>query len=42
MQYFAATSLPVVEALVTSDPKGLKEGSLKVLSPFKAQAWVKQ
>lgn len=42
MQYFAATSVPAIEALVTSDPKGFKEGSLKVLSPLEAQALVKQ
>jgi len=38
MQYFAATSVPAVEALVTGDPKGFKEGSLSVLSPLEAQA----
>lgn len=38
MQHFAARSLPAVEALVTGDPKGFKEGNLRILSPAEAQA----
>ena len=37
MQYFAATSVPMVEAIVTGDPKGFREGNLKLLSPNEAQ-----
>jgi len=38
MQYFAAASVPSVEVIVTGDPKGFREGSLKLLSPMEAQA----
>ena len=37
MQYFAALTVPNVEALVTGDPKGFKAGDLRVISPQEAQ-----
>lgn len=40
MQYFAAASQAAVEAIVTGDPKGFKQGSLAVISPVEAQALV--
>ena len=40
MQYFAAAGQPLVEAIVTGDPKGFKEGSLAIISPVEAQALV--
>ena len=40
MQYFAAAALPAVEAIVTNDLKGFKEGSLRVFSPAEAQSIV--
>ena len=41
MQYFVAAGQPLVEAIVTGDPKGFKEGSLAISSPVEAQALVK-
>ena len=40
LQYFAAVSVPTLEAIVTGDPKGFKEGSAKLLNPNEAQALV--
>lgn len=37
MQYFAALTVPNVEALVTGDPKGFKATELRVISPQDAQ-----
>lgn len=42
MQYFAATSLSIIEAIVTGDSKGFKESSLRILSPVEAQLLVGQ
>lgn len=42
MQYFAAASRPEIEAIVTGDPKGFKEGNLRVISLAEAQILVTQ
>lgn len=40
MQYFTTTSVPTVKALITGDPKGVKEVILRVLSPLEGQSLV--
>jgi predicted nucleic acid-binding protein len=42
MQYFAATGVPNVEAIITGDPKGFREGNLRLLSPIEAQYSMEQ
>ena len=37
MQFFAALTVPSVEALVTGDPKGFKASGLRIISPQEAQ-----
>jgi len=36
LQYFAATSIPLVEAIVTRNPKDFRAGTLPVYSPVEA------
>ena len=36
LQHFAAASVPVIEAIVTRDPKGFRSSSLPVLTPVEA------
>ncbi|MGI4874639.1 MAG: type II toxin-antitoxin system VapC family toxin [Janthinobacterium lividum] len=36
IQYFAAASIPAIEAIVTRDPKGFAAGTLPVLAPAEA------
>lgn len=36
LQYFAAASVPAIEAIVTRDPKGFRYSSLPVITPVEA------
>jgi len=38
LQYFAATAVPSIEAIVTRDPKGFRSSTLPVLTPTEAVA----
>lgn len=36
LQYYAATSAPAIEAIITRDPKGFRHSALPVLTPAEA------
>ena len=38
LQYFAATTIPDLDAIITRDPKGFRAGTLPVLAPAEAAA----